>query len=50
MLYLIIFAGHQSCDKEQSTLPHNMPLWDGDCFELKAIKAQQIQEKLLPLP
>ena len=49
MLYLIIFVGHKSCHSENS-LAYSVPLWHVDCFELKAIKSQQIQEKLLPFP
>ena len=28
----------------------NVPLWQVDCFELKAVKTQQTQEKLLVSP
>lgn len=35
---------------EQNTLPQNVPLWHMDCFKLKTIKNQQIQENFLPLP
>ena len=28
----------------QNAVPQNVPLWHMDCFELKAIKTQQIQE------
>lgn len=35
---------------EQNPWPQNMPLWHMDYFELKLIKTQQTQEKLLPLP
>lgn len=33
-------------EREQNRLPQNMPLWHVDCFELKAVKIQQFEEKL----
>lgn len=35
---------------EQNLSLPNRPLWNVDCFVLKAIKTQWTQEKLLPLP
>lgn len=34
----------------RANLPQNVPLWHVHYFELKAIKTQQTQEKLSPLP
>ena len=34
---------------EQNISPQNMTAWNVDYFELKAIKTQSTEEKLLPL-
>lgn len=35
---------------EQNTPPQNVSLWDVDYFQLKTIRAQQIQEQILTAP
>lgn len=45
-----IFLANIHTEGEQNRLTQNLPLWHVDCFELKVIKIEQTQEKLLPLP
>ena len=40
----------EASEREQNAWLQNMPFWYADYFEVKAIKAQQTQEKLIPLP
>lgn len=45
-----LHCGRVPCKGQQTMSPQNMPLWQEDYLELKAIEKEQIQAKLPALP